>query len=152
MVIKVDSPEAMEALGEKLAQNLKPGTVISLNGQLGAGKTVFSRGLGRGLGVEGIINSPSFTLINEYEGRVPFYHMDVYRLDDPGELEDLGFEEYFYGSGVTVVEWGKKVKELMPPDHLEIEIRITGEHSREVEFTVHGQMELGGFVDEDPGP
>ena len=118
-------------LGEALAPLLDPGDVICLNGDLGAGKTAFARGVARGLGVEGHVTSPTFTLINEYQGRLPFYHMDVYRLEGSGEMEDLGCEEYFYGDGATLIEWAEKVPEALPRERLEIQFgRGAGDSDR----------------------
>ncbi|MCL6638486.1 MAG: tRNA (adenosine(37)-N6)-threonylcarbamoyltransferase complex ATPase subunit type 1 TsaE [Firmicutes bacterium] len=120
MVIKTYSPEETARLGEALAPFLEPGDLVCLNGDLGAGKTAFARGVARGLGVKGHVTSPTFTLINEYQGRLPLYHMDVYRLEDAGEMEDLGYEEYFYGDGVTLIEWAEKVTDVLPEERLEI--------------------------------
>lgn len=97
------SVKETQQMAERLARYLKPGDVLALDGDLGAGKTNFTQGLARGLGVTAVVNSPTFTIIKEYSGRYPLYHMDVYRLED--EWEDLGFDEYFYGDGITVVEW-----------------------------------------------
>jgi tRNA threonylcarbamoyladenosine biosynthesis protein TsaE len=114
----------MRQFGRELAGTLTPGAVLALIGDLGAGKTTLARAIAEGLGVEEQITSPTFTLIHEYEsGRLPFYHFDVYRIDDSEEMELLGYEEYFYGGGVTVVEWADKVDELLPNDAIVIEIR-----------------------------
>ncbi len=99
---------------------LQPGDVITLNGDLGAGKTCFAGGVARGLGINERITSPTFTLINEYDGPLPLYHLDVYRLESPEELEDLGYEEYFYGSGVTLIEWAEQVEQYLPAERLDI--------------------------------
>ena len=120
VVLKTAAPEETKQLGEKLAQLLEGGEVICLNGDLGAGKTAFSQGVARGLGVDGPVTSPTFTLINEYIGRLPLYHFDVYRLGGPEEMDDLGYEEYFYGQGVCLVEWAKLVEEVLPQERLEI--------------------------------
>lgn len=119
-VIKTFSAAETRALGEKLAPLLKPGDVICLNGDLGAGKTAFSQGVARGLGVTDPVTSPTFTLINEYQGRLPLYHFDVYRLGGPEEMEDLGYEEYFYGRGVCLIEWAQLVEDVLPEDRLDI--------------------------------
>ncbi|HAU32028.1 MAG TPA: tRNA (adenosine(37)-N6)-threonylcarbamoyltransferase complex ATPase subunit type 1 TsaE [Desulfotomaculum sp.] len=108
--------------GELLGDILEAGAVICLSGGLGAGKTVFAKGLGKGLGVRDIIDSPTFTIIKEYQGRVPFYHLDAYRLKGPAELADIGCEEYFDGNGVTLVEWADQVAEALPQDRLDITI------------------------------
>lgn len=131
------SPEATMALGEELGRLLKGGEVICLTGDLGAGKTHFAKGVARGLGITELVTSPTFTLINEYSGRLPLYHVDVYRLGGPDEAYDLGLEEYLYGDGVTLVEWPGRVEELLPADRLVIEItRADGEDEniRDIKF------------------
>jgi len=130
LFIKTSAPEETAGVGEKLARFLRAGDVICLNGELGAGKTRFAQGVARGLGVAGHVTSPSFTLINEYSGRIPFYHMDFYRLENPGEIEDLGCEEYFYGNGVTLVEWAERAGQGLPGERLDVVIRtVPGEDS-----------------------
>ena len=122
------SPEETELLGERIGEALEPGSVIALIGELGAGKTVLTKGIARGLRVPDLVHSPSFTLIHEHTGRLPVYHFDLYRLKSPEELENLGPESYFYGDGVVVIEWAEKARELLPPDRLEV--RISGEDER----------------------
>ncbi|TRM11380.1 tRNA (adenosine(37)-N6)-threonylcarbamoyltransferase complex ATPase subunit type 1 TsaE [Lentibacillus cibarius] len=117
-----------ERLAEKLASLLKPGDVVTLEGDLGAGKTTFAKGIAHGLGVKRTVNSPTFTIIKEYEGELPFYHMDVYRLEDSDE--DIGFDEYFNGDGVCVVEWAHFIKEHLPEAYLNITITYADEHTR----------------------
>jgi len=119
-------PAETELLGERIGEALEPGMVVALIGELGAGKTMLTKGIARGLGVPGLVHSPSFTLIHEHVGRLPVYHFDLYRLNTPEELEDLGCDSYFYGTGVTIIEWAEKILKLLPPDHLEI--RIVGEN------------------------
>jgi len=140
-VIITSSAEETAGVGEKVGLLLRAGDVICLYGDLGAGKTRFAKGVALGLGVKGPVTSPTFILINEYQGRLPFYHMDVYRLDDPSEMEDLGYEEYFYGDGVTVVEWADKVQELLPEERLDITIkrRPEGEDYREITPAPRGE-------------
>lgn len=140
-LIKTFSPAETAGVGEKLAAFLRAGDIICLNGELGAGKTRFVQGMARGLGIDGPVTSPTFTLINEYHGRLPLYHMDVYRLGDPLEMEDLGYEEYFYGEGVTVVEWAERVAELLPAERLDIYInrRPEGEDLREIALAPRGE-------------
>ncbi|MFZ5597599.1 MAG: tRNA (adenosine(37)-N6)-threonylcarbamoyltransferase complex ATPase subunit type 1 TsaE [Bacillota bacterium] len=133
------SPEETFALGEMLGRLAGPGDVFCLNGDLGAGKTVFAKGLASGLGVGDSVVSPTFTIVNEYQGRVPFYHMDVYRLGSPSEMDDLGYEEYFYGQGVVLVEWAGRVGELLPEDRLDIHISVLGEGHRRIVFSPRGE-------------
>lgn len=108
LVLQSTSPETTRALGERLGRLLQPGDVVLLSGNLGAGKTALTQGIARGLGVTGPVSSPTFTILKEYEGRIPLYHFDLYRIEDPDELEALGFGDYFYGDGVSVVEWAER--------------------------------------------
>ncbi|OAB46342.1 tRNA (adenosine(37)-N6)-threonylcarbamoyltransferase complex ATPase subunit type 1 TsaE [Paenibacillus glacialis] len=124
-----------EALAAWLAEVAIPGTVIGLDGDLGAGKTAFSQLFAKYLGVKGIVNSPTFTIIKEYEGRLPFYHMDVYRLS-MDEADELGLDEYFYGEGVSLVEWSQIISELLPESHLHLFLETTGVDQRKI--TVRG--------------
>jgi tRNA threonylcarbamoyladenosine biosynthesis protein TsaE len=121
-MIETLSPEETGILGEKLGSILRAGDMICLYGGLGAGKTCFAQGIARGLGIGDTVTSPTFTLINEYYGRLPFYHMDVYRLDSAMEMDDLGYEEYFYSGGVILIEWADKINELLPEERLDITI------------------------------
>ncbi len=111
-----------EEFGEKLGSILKPGDIISLTGDLGAGKTTLTKSIGKGLGVEDYITSPTFTLINEYKGRINLYHFDVYRLEGSMDLYDLGFEEYIYSDGISIIEWGDKIEEALPKERINIRI------------------------------
>lgn len=131
------SGEETEKLGERLAVFIKAGDVITLEGDLGAGKTTFTKGLAKGLGISRMVNSPTFTIIKEYEGNIPLYHMDVYRLEDSNG--DLGFDEYFYGDGVTVVEWAHFIQELLPDEYLKITIKYVTENEREFTFAPIGE-------------
>ena len=136
------APEDTAEFGRKLGELLISGDLICLSGELGAGKTCFAQGVARGLGVEGQVRSPSFTLIHEYYGRLPFYHLDLYRLNDPSELEDLGYEEYFYGDGVALVEWADRARELLPEERLDVYIdRLAGEDEdgRKLELVPRGE-------------
>ena len=102
-------------LGEKIGQMAKPGMVISLTGDLGVGKTVFTQGLAKGLGIEEPVNSPTFTIVQVYEeGRLPLYHFDVYRIGDIEEMGEIGYEDYFYGEGVCLIEWADLIREILP--------------------------------------
>jgi tRNA threonylcarbamoyladenosine biosynthesis protein TsaE len=122
MTITTDSVEATRALAGALAALLEAGDVISLVGDLGAGKTAFAQGLARGLGVEGPVTSPTFTIVQEYEGRLPVAHVDVYRLDRLQDLYDLGFDELIDDGRVTIVEWGDLIAQALPPEHLVVRI------------------------------
>jgi tRNA threonylcarbamoyladenosine biosynthesis protein TsaE len=136
--IRTFSPEETMDLGEKIGRLLKGGEVICLTGDLGAGKTHFTKGVARGLGVSGTVTSPTFTLIHEYSGRLPLYHVDAYRLCDPDEAYDLGLEEYLYGDGVTLVEWPERISELLPPEYMTVEISRadeSDENNRDIEIT-----------------
>ena len=108
---------------KKIGENLKSGDVLCLDGDLGVGKTVFTKGVAAGLGIKDDVSSPTFTLIQEdYGGRLPLYHFDVYRIDGPWDMDDLGYEEYFYGEGVCLVEWGSMIKELFPENTIYVRI------------------------------
>lgn len=132
------TPQDLETLGMRLAQLVEPGDFLALDGDLGAGKTLMTQGLAKGLQVQEDITSPTFTIIHEYEtGTLPLYHMDVYRIKHPEELYDLGYEEYFYGEGVTVVEWAQLIEELLPEEYLGIAFTITLE-GRALTLEPHG--------------
>lgn len=120
--IQIFTPESMRCLGSRLGGLLRPGDVVCLNGELGAGKTTLAQGIALGLGVAEPVTSPTFTIIHEYQGRLPLYHMDAYRLANPLELADLGLDEYLYGNGVTVIEWAGKVIDLLPFVYLAVDI------------------------------
>jgi len=133
---------ATDRLGAALAVALPDSTVVALHGTLGAGKTRLVQAVARAEGIaDGRVVSPTFVLIQEYtEGRRPVYHFDVYRLKDVDELEQLGAEEYFYGTGLVFVEWAERIDEALPPERVDIEIEITGEHERS--FTITGRGNL----------
>ena len=116
----------------EFASTLKPGDVVALSGELGAGKTVFARGIARAFGVEDEVASPTFTLINEYRGKHVLRHMDFYRLNSPREILDIGVEDYFYDDGICLVEWPEKLGTLFPPDAIRVIIRHTGAENREI--------------------
>ena len=111
-----------EEFGIKLGSLMKRGDILCLNGDLGAGKTTMTKSIGLGLGVEEYITSPTFALINEYRGRLPVYHFDVYRLENADDLYDLGFDDYFYGNGVCVIEWADKIQRMIPKDRIVVDI------------------------------
>jgi len=129
-----NSAEETMLIAEKLAKTLNPGDMIALSGDLGSGKTTFTKGIGKGLGVKDSrrINSPTFVLIKEYGGKIPLYHLDLYRLDALKEIENLAIEEYIYGTGVTVIEWAEKIKCLLPEKHILVKFKIKGDTKREV--------------------
>jgi tRNA threonylcarbamoyladenosine biosynthesis protein TsaE len=130
---------ATEALGCRLGSLLFPGAVVALVGPLGAGKTQLVRAIAEGLGVSDsrVVTSPTFVLIQEYQGRLPIYHFDAYRLRTPDEFLDLGVQEYFEGDGVCLIEWADRVESCLPAEHLRITITITGETSRH--FQIEGR-------------
>lgn len=120
-VFEAKSPEETFFLGKKLGEGCRPGQVYVLTGELGAGKTVFTQGFARGLGITGPVNSPTFTILQIYEeGRLPFYHFDVYRIQDPEEMEEIGYEDCFCGEGVCLVEWGELIEELLPEERIQV--------------------------------
>lgn len=123
MVFESTSSQMTFEFAKKIGQNLKSGDVLCLDGDLGVGKTIFTKGVAAGLGIKDDVSSPTFTLIQEYYGgRLPLYHFDVYRIDGPWDMDDLGYEEYFYGEGVCLVEWGSMIKELFPENTIYVRI------------------------------
>ena len=115
MVIETRSPEETFQFGEKLGREAKPGQIYTLNGDLGTGKTVFTQGFAAGLGITEPVNSPTFTIVQIYEeGRMPFYHFDVYRIGDVEEMDEIGYEDCFYGEGVCLSEWAELIEEILP--------------------------------------
>lgn len=117
------SEEETFALGEKIGKEAKPGQVYTLLGDLGVGKTVFTQGVAKGLGITEAICSPTFTIVQVYEeGRIPFYHFDVYRIGDIEEMDEIGYEDYFYGDGISFVEWANLIEELIPDNRIQITI------------------------------
>ncbi len=131
-----EHPSMTQTVGRALAPLLQPGDVVSLSGHLGAGKTLLVKAVAAGLGIDpGEVTSPTFSFIHEYASSPPLYHFDVYRLQSPDQLEDLGYEEYFYGNGITLVEWGDVVASYLPPEHLAIELVKLDEHRRELVFS-----------------
>ena len=133
-----NSPEETEALGARLAGALEPGAVVAFTGDLGAGKTAFVRGLARGLGIPDRVTSPTFTIVNEYEGgRLPLFHFDLYRLGSADELFDIGWEDYLAQGGVCAVEWSERMEELLEPGTIRVDLRRGEDESRRV-ITVEG--------------
>ncbi|MEW6573582.1 MAG: tRNA (adenosine(37)-N6)-threonylcarbamoyltransferase complex ATPase subunit type 1 TsaE [Bacillota bacterium] len=142
--VKSDSPEATRTIGEKVGRFLAAGDVVALYGDLGAGKTCFAQGVARGLGILGQVTSPTFVLLREYEGRLPLYHFDAYRLSGPEDFAELGSEEYFSGPGVSIIEWAERVTDILPEDRLEVELlRLHGEeNTRLIHFKGTGERSL----------
>lgn len=123
MIYETMSPEETFLLGEKLGEEAGPGDIICLNGDLGVGKTVFTQGFASGLGITESVNSPTFTIIQEYDdGRMPLYHFDVYRIGDPEEMYEIGYEDYFFGDGVCLIEWSQLIEELIPSEAKQVVI------------------------------
>ena len=130
------SPEETEHIGEMLGRRLRPGTVVAYRGGLGMGKNAFTRGLARGLGCAGRVTSPTFTIVNEYDGATPLFHFDMYRLGSSDELFDIGWEDYLTRGGVCAVEWSERVDDAMPADTLWVDIaRGTDESDRIITIT-----------------
>ena len=140
MEYKITTHSEMETL--ELAQNFEsekyPNMIICLNGELGSGKTLFTKGIANGLGIEEVITSPTFTIIKEYlDGEMPLYHMDVYRLD--GDTSEVGIEDYFTKGGIVVIEWANTIKDVLPEERLDIKFKISGENSRTLIITPYGE-------------
>ena len=118
-----NSPQETFTLGKRLGEQAKPGEVYCLDGDLGVGKTIFTQGFAAGLGIDEPVNSPTFTIVQEYhEGRLPLYHFDVYRIADVSEMDEIGYEEYFFSDGVCLIEWGTLIEELLPDSTITITI------------------------------
>lgn len=131
------SPEETEHIGEMLGRQLHSGTVLALRGGLGMGKTAFTRGLARGLGCTGRVTSPTFTIVNEYDGTTPLFHFDMYRLDSEDDLFDIGWDDYLARGGVCAVEWSERIDSVLPPDALTVSI-ARGENDNDRIITVTG--------------
>lgn len=139
--VRTNCPTETRALGEALASSLRPGDVLLLFGDMGAGKSELTRGIARGLGIDGPISSPSFTILQVYDdGRIPLYHFDWYRLQDVEELYEMGMDEYLGGDGIAVVEWPTQCPEAIPPCHLAITLTPAEEAVREITW-----QPVGGF-------
>lgn len=124
MIFESNSAEDTFAFGQKLGREAVQGEIICLDGDLGVGKTVFTQGFAAGLGIDDYVNSPTFNIVKEYEGgRLPLYHFDVYRIGDPSEMEEIGYEDYFYGQGVSIIEWPGQIEELLPKEARWVRIR-----------------------------
>lgn len=123
MIIETRSPEETFELGKKIGEAAKPGQVYTLNGDLGVGKTVFTQGVAAGLGITEPVSSPTFTIVQVYEeGRLPFYHFDVYRIGDIEEMEEIGYDDYFFGEGICLIEWAELIGDILPEKRIEVTI------------------------------
>lgn len=140
MIIETYSAQETFDLGKKLGEKALPGQIYTLNGDLGTGKTVFTQGVSRGLGITEPVSSPTFTIIQIYEeGRMPFYHFDVYRIGDIEEMEEIGYDDYFFGKGICLIEWAELIEELIPENH--ISVTIEKELSKGIDYrkiTING--------------
>jgi len=142
MIFESYSPQQTEEIAYSIGKTLKPGEVICLSGELGAGKTAFTRGLVKAFDVKEPVTSPTFTIVNEYDGILPVYHFDVYRINDVEEMFEIGFEEYIYGNGISIIEWPEHIKEILPASYINVTIRKNldiGEQYRSIEVTKVGE-------------
>lgn len=142
MEFLVDSTEKTEAIGELVGKLLNPGDILCLNGDLGTGKTHFTKGIAKGLNITDYITSPTFNIVNEYEGRLKLYHFDVYRVNDPDEIYAIGFDEYIFSDGVSVIEWANYIDELIPKEHINITIEkipSLGPDFRKIKIDTYGE-------------
>ena len=138
-LLHIASEKETEQIGEAIGRAAEPGTVVTLIGDLGTGKTTLTKSIARGLGVTETVTSPTFNIIREYKtGRIPLYHFDVYRIGDPDEMFELGYEEYFYGDGICVVEWADIIEELLPEDAVIIRIE-RGADEEEREYRIESE-------------
>ncbi|URZ03787.1 tRNA (adenosine(37)-N6)-threonylcarbamoyltransferase complex ATPase subunit type 1 TsaE [Clostridium felsineum] len=134
----VDSVDKTFSIGEQLGALAMPGDIICLNGDLGSGKTHFTKGIAKGLNIEEYITSPTFNIVNEYTGRLKLYHFDVYRVNDPDEIYAIGFDEYIFSDAVSVIEWSDYISSIIPPEHIEVTINKLlnqGENYRKITIT-----------------
>ena len=123
IIIETTNAEETFKLGVKIGEQARPGEIYTLNGDLGVGKTVFTQGVARGLGIEEPVNSPTFTIVQVYEeGKMPFYHFDVYRIGDIEEMEEIGYDDYFFGEGICLIEWAELIRDILPEKRIEITI------------------------------
>ena len=140
--ITTQSPEETQTLGRHLGKLTQGGELVLMTGGLGAGKTCLTQGIAWGLGVQEHARSPTFVLVSEYQGRHTLYHVDLYRIDDILEMEELGLEEIFAGDGVCVIEWAEKAEPILPPEHLRISMLVTGPEERAITITANGPGHL----------
>jgi tRNA threonylcarbamoyladenosine biosynthesis protein TsaE len=149
MELITHSPEQTIQLGRLLGKQLQSGDILALTGELGSGKTCLTRGICEGLGVSDEVTSPTFVLINEYQGRLPVYHFDFYRLNSEEEIRELGIEDYMNGDGICIIEWAERGLNLLPEDHLDIYLtnlfENNGETTRRIKINSKGRFSLGKF-------
>ena len=149
MIIETHDPEETFEVGRKIGMNAKPGQIYTLTGDLGVGKTVFTQGVAAGLGITEPVNSPTFTIIQEYEdGRLPFYHFDVYRIGDLEEMEEIGYDDYFFGQGICLIEWAELIEEILPEKRIEVTIEKDlekGFEYRKITIEERGEEAEGEF-------
>jgi tRNA threonylcarbamoyladenosine biosynthesis protein TsaE len=126
------SQEQTQKLGDKLARKLRPGSFVALSGSLGSGKTTLIKGICKGLGIKELVRSPCFVIMTQYPGKLKVYHFDLFRLRNAEELFSVGYEEYFYGDGICLVEWAEKAKKLLPRERIDVFLRIVSESEREI--------------------
>ena len=139
MMIETNSPEETYAFGKKLGMEAQAGQVYCLNGDLGVGKTVFTQGFAAGLGIQEPVNSPTFTIVQEYDdGRLPLYHFDVYRLGEAEEIYEVGYEDYLNSNGILLIEWANIIESELPKEYIEVKLNYHGEDTREVELRYIG--------------
>ncbi|MCQ2981430.1 MAG: tRNA (adenosine(37)-N6)-threonylcarbamoyltransferase complex ATPase subunit type 1 TsaE [Treponemataceae bacterium] len=148
MTLHTNTREETIELGSILGKYLKPGDIIAMQGTLAAGKTTITKGIAQSLGVEETVTSPTFTLISEYEGRLPLYHMDVYRLDSTEDFINLGTEDMLYGKGVSIIEWSEKIMEELPKKTIILKLTAQDDGSRHIELTNFEDEKRAGFSDE----
>lgn len=143
--INTFSPLETIEVGRKLGQILQRGDLVCISGDLGAGKTVFTKGIAKELGIKGYVTSPTFTIVNEYEGKIPFYHLDVYRINNKEEILEIGFEEYLYGGGVLAIEWPELLGDLLPYERISVNILLKNNElpeQREITINFFGNRYL----------
>jgi len=138
LTIITKSPEETKKIGKEVGKLARPGDLLAFYGELGAGKTCFIQGISQELEVKDYVTSPSFTIVNEYQGKIPIYHFDLFRLNNAEEILELGYEEYFYGEGLTVIEWAEKIEQLLPKEHLKIDIKFKDHYKRTISFIPKG--------------
>ena len=140
VIIKTHSPEETIKLGEKLSRYLKPGDIICLSGNLGSGKTTLTKGIAKGLKINPAkVNSPTFIIMNAYKGKFPLYHFDLYRLNKMQEMGLIGYDEFLYGEGISLIEWGERLDKLLPKEYLNVNIVQSGEEDRTFTFESIGK-------------